>query len=190
MAAMVGRYLLDARAFVRVQPVSRRRWGIGIVRTHSLFSLAFRRDRAASLRACPPDWSPRPKASPARRARRPRRLHSSRTACEASVRGPSSGDPPVADLGRASEAGASAQPRRGPVVPVVPVVHSPAGVTTHAESIVRARTTSMTPTSRESSEFSPPPQSLPTFSPYRPQALAQILFEPVRGTRQRYFLRE
>jgi hypothetical protein len=41
MAAMVGRYLLDARTFVRLQPVSRRRWGIGIVRTRSLFSLAF-----------------------------------------------------------------------------------------------------------------------------------------------------
>lgn len=115
MAAMVGRYLLDARAFVRL------------------------------LRARPPDSSPRPKASPTRRVRRPRRLHSGLTACEASVRGPSSGDPPVADLGRASEAGASAQPRRCPVVPVVPVVYSLAKVTAHAESIVRARTTSMTP---------------------------------------------
>lgn len=41
MPAMGGRYLLDARAFVRLQPVSGRRWGIGIARTHSLFSLAF-----------------------------------------------------------------------------------------------------------------------------------------------------
>jgi hypothetical protein len=126
-----------------LQPVSRRPWGIGIVRTHSLFSFSLRRDRAASLRARPPDSSPRPKPSPTRRARRAKRLHSCLTACEASVRVPSFGDPPVADLGRASEAVASAQPR-SPEVPVV-LVQSLASVTAHAESIARARTTSMTP---------------------------------------------